>query len=271
MRQGELLTELQRLDPAYGSNPTVDRYLRSHDQVADPMYPSKFTVQKSLISKRRRAYFEWLDSQAKMITAELHPVSLFQSNSLQQFREVAILSELEKRELTKRLCYGISRLEQLPHRVLRREGVVPLKVMPRTPVETTFWVEKPLDRFHLELDESGKNGGVEWLANGVILRYSYRADDRYEELRLSSDLFGLLLELADGYQIMDAANDEIFTNLSIFTQRLAQEDEREVFAWNPSQPTEVFRLGVRMNDGVQQMFFEATEMNGDVTETISNV
>lgn len=256
MRQGELLTELQRLDPAYGSNPTVDRYLRSHDQVADPMYPSKFTVQKSLISKRRRAYFEWLDSQAKMITAELHPVSLFQSNSLQQFREVAILSELEKRELTKRLCYGISRLEQLPHRVLRREGVVPLKVMPRTPVETTFWVEKPLDRFHLELDESGKNGGVEWLANGVILHYSYRADDRYEELRLSSDLFGLLLELADGYQIMDAANDEIFTNLSIFTQRLAQEDEREVFAWNPSQPTDVFRLGIRMNDGVQQMLFE---------------
>ena len=108
----------------------------------------------------------------------------------------------------------------------------------------------------MELDESGKNGGVEWLANGVILRYSYRADDRYEGLRLSSDLFGLLLELADGYQIMDAANDEIFTNLSIFTQRLAQEDEREVFAWNPSQPTDVFRLGIRMNDGVQQMLFE---------------
>ena len=69
-------------------------------------------------------------------------------------------------------------------------------------------------------------------------------------------MFGLLLELADGYQIMDAANDEIFTNLSIFTQRLAQEDEREVFAWNPSQPSDVFRLGVRMNDGVQQMYFE---------------
>lgn len=260
MRQGELLTELQRLDPAYGSNPTVDRYLRSHDPVVDPLNPSKFASEKSLISKRRRAYFEWLESQAQQITSEPHPVSLFQSESLRQFREVAILSEDEKRELTKRLCYGISRLEQLPHRVLRRDGVVPLKVMPRTPVETTFWVEKPLERFHLELDESGKNGGVEWLANGVVLRYSYRDADRYEELRLSSDLFGLLLELADGYQIMDAANDEVFTNLSIFTQRLAQEDEREVFAWNPGQPADVFRLGVRMNDGVQQMFFEPTEM-----------
>jgi hypothetical protein len=143
--------------------------------------------------------------------------------------------------------------------------------MPRTPVETTFWIEKPLDRFQLVIDETGKNGGVEWLANGVILRYRYRADDREEELRLSSDLFGLLLDLADGYQIMDAANDEIFTNLSIFTQRLAQEDEREVFAWNPSQPMEVFRLGIRMNDGVQQMVFEATEMNRSLTEATSNV
>jgi hypothetical protein len=70
---------------------------------------------------------------------------------------------------------------------------------------------------------------------------------------------------------MDAANDEIFTNLSIFTQRLAQEDEREVFAWNPSQPMEVFRLGIRMNDGVQQMVFEATEMNRSLTEATSNV
>jgi len=257
MRQGELLAELQRLDPAYGANPTVDRYLRSHDAVVDPMYPPKFLRQQSLISKRRRAYFEWLAEQAKHVCGDASAVTLFQSESLRQFREVAILSEDQRAELTRKLCYGISRLEQLPHVVLRRPGVVPLKVMPRTPVETTFWVEKPLDRFQLAVDETGNNGGVEWLANSLILRFNYR-DGRTEELRLGSDLFGLLLELAEGYQIMDSANDDIFTNLSIFTQRLAQEDEREVFAWNPSQPDEVFRLGIRMNEGVQQMIFENT-------------
>ncbi len=271
MRQGEVLTELQRLDPAYGSNPTVDRYLRSRDHISDATFPSRFANEKTLKSKRRRAYFEWLGSQALNVTAEPHPVPLFQSESLRQFREVAILSNVQKRELTKRLCLGISRLEQLPHRVLRRQGVVPLKVMPRTPVETTFWVEKPLERFQLDVDESGKNGGVEWLANGVILRYSYRRDGRFEELRLSSDLFGLLLELADGYQIMDTANDEIFTNLSIFTQRLAQEDEREVFAWNPGQPAEVFRLALREADGVQQMQFEALEQAQMISEETSHV
>jgi serine/threonine protein kinase len=270
MRQGELLAELQRLDPAYGANPTIDRYLRSHDPVVDPLNPPKFPHQKSLISKRRRAYFEWLEEQAKMVTGDPNPVALFQSESLQQFREVAILSEHEKRELTRRLCYGISRLEQLPHRVLLRPDVVPLKVMPRTPVETTFWVEKPLDRFHLELDETGNNDGVEWLANGLVLRYRYRGR-REEELRLGSDLFGLLLELAEGYQIMDAANDDIFTNLSIFTQRLAQEDEREVFAWNPSLPEDVFRLGIRMIEGVQQMFFEPTDAVVDAVGEAADV
>ena len=73
------------------------------------------------------------------------------------------------------------------------------------------------------------------------------------------------------YQIMDAANDDIFTNLSIFTQRLAQEDEREAFAWNPSQPDEVFRLGIRMNDGVQQMYFEATGSSADVERETADV
>jgi len=270
MRQGELLAELQRLDPAYGANPTVDRYLRSHDAVVDPMYPPKFLRQQSLISKRRRAYFEWLAEQAKHVCGDASAVTLFQSESLRQFREVAILSEDQRAELTRKLCYGISRLEQLPHVVLRRPGVVPLKVMPRTPVETTFWVEKPLDRFQLAVDETGNNGGVEWLANSLILRFNYR-DGRTEELRLGSDLFGLLLELAEGYQIMDSANDDIFTNLSIFTQRLAQEDEREVFAWNPSQPDEVFRLGIRMNEGVQQMFFEPTMVDSTNSKETSNV
>ncbi len=270
MRQGDLLAELQRLDPAYGANPTVDRYLRSHDPVVDPLNPPKFPRQSSLISKRRRAYFEWLAEQAKQLGSDTETVALFQSESLRQFREVAILNDDQRHELTQRLCYGISRLEQLPHRVLRRENVVPLKVMPRTPVETTFWVEKPLDRFRLSVDESGINGGVEWLANGLLLGYEYR-DGRTEELRLGSDLFGLLIELADGYQIMDAANDDIFTNLSIFTQRLAQEDEREVFAWNPSQPEEVYRLGIRMNEGVQQMFFESTDNADGPAGEITNV
>ncbi|MHC2068135.1 protein kinase domain-containing protein [Bremerella sp. T1] len=270
MRQGDLLSELQRLDPAYGANPSVDRYLRSHEAVVDPDKPPKFSDQDTLVSKRRRAYFEWIEEQSCNVTNEPQAIELFQNSSLKQFRDVPILSDEENRELTRRLCFGISRLEQLPHRVLLRPDVVPLKIMPRTPVETTFWVEKQLDRFSLEVDERGNSGGVEWLANGLILRYHYRGNSREEELRLGADLFGLLLELAEGYQIMDAANDDIFTNLSIFTQRLAQEDEREVFAWNPSQPDDIYRLGVRESNGVQQMFFEDTQITAGTREETTN-
>jgi len=254
MRQGELLAELQRLDPAFGANPAVDRYLRSGDSVVDPTQPPKYPQQKSLISKRRRAYFEWLDQPGRAIAGREDAIPLFQSRHAERFRRIPTLTDAEKRELIAKLCRGISRLEQLPGAVLRRTGVVPLKIMPRTPVETTFWVEKPLDRFQLDLDRTGSHSGVEWLASGLLLSYSYQSRHGHrEELRLGSDLFGVLLDLAEGYQIMDAANDEVFTNVSIFIQRLAQEDEREMFAWNPSQPETIFQISVQRSGGIQQI------------------
>jgi hypothetical protein len=102
------------------------------------------------------------------------------------------------------------------------------------------------------------------------LLYKYQ-DGREERLRLGSDLFCLLLDLAEGYQLMDSANDDVFTNLSIFTQRLAQEDERVVFAWNPSQPDDVFRISSRLSQGVQQMCFESLAVRTEELEESRNV
>jgi len=270
MRQGDLLGELQRLDPAFGSNPTIDRYLRSHDPVVAPDKPPRFSDVKSLISRRRRAYFEWLRDQSSSITSDDIAVPLFQSHGINRFRNVAIMSHEERSILTSELCNGISRLEQLPSQVLRRKNVVPFKTLPRTPVETTFWVEKPLNRFRLEVDSSGQDSGVEWLANGLLLIYEYK-DGREERLRLESDLFCLLLDLAEGYQLMDSANDDVFTNLSIFTQRLAQEDEKVVFAWNPSQPDDDFRISSQPSQGVQRMCFESLAAIQEGSKETQNV
>ena len=41
------------------------------------------------------------------------------------------------------------------------------------------------------------------------------------------ELFHLLLELAEGYQLGDASTNDTFTNLSLFVQRLVREDERD--------------------------------------------
>jgi hypothetical protein len=68
---------------------------------------------------------------------------------------------------------------------------------------------------------------------------------RPETLTIPLELFALLLDLSEGLQLLDASSDDVFAHLSIFTQRLAQEDERRLMAWNPSAEDIVFELSVR--------------------------
>src|SRR5207244_5243492 len=119
-------------------------------------------------------------------------------------------------------------LEELPAQARNRAGVVPLRVTPRTPTETAFWVEKPLSGFRLEVDLPLQAEGVERLHRQAFLVYRYRNNRDEEQLRLGAELFHLLLELADGYQLGDVSTDDTFAHLSIFVQRLVREDEREL-------------------------------------------
>jgi len=150
-------------------------------------------------------------------------------------------------EITQRLCAGISRLEDLPPQALDREGVVPLRITPRTPTETAFWAEKPLERFRIEADLPPEAEGIERLQRQVSLVYRYR-DGNEERLRLGAELFHLLLELADGYQLGDVSTDDTFAHLSIFVQRLVREDERELLAWNPMQDERVYKVAAVLRE-----------------------
>lgn len=70
-----------------------------------------------------------------------------------------------------------------------------------------------------------------------------------------SELFHLLLELADGYQLGDVSTDDTFAHLSIFVQRLVREDERELLAWNPMQDEAIHRVFAAIREteiGLQQ-------------------
>ena len=70
---------------------------------------------------------------------------------------------------------------------------------------------------------------------------------------MGAELFHLLLELSEGYQLGDSASDDTFAHLSIFVQRLAQEDERQLMAWNPMQDENLFSIsaGLGETDGEQ--------------------
>jgi hypothetical protein len=120
---------------------------------------------------------------------------------------------------------------------------VPIRIVPRTPTETAFWVEKQLDRFHLVQEQFATLRGLETLHRHLVLTYTGH-DGRTEELMIPLELFTLLMDLKDGSQLLDVLSDDVFANLGVFTQRLTQENERRLLAWNPLDEDGVHEIGV---------------------------
>ena len=256
-RQGEVLRDLVRFDPALEAHPQVDRRLLH--SFADNENDIRRYPGLPLASARRHAYFEWTEEDLKYIAGEKNALGLAQARHLRLFRELAINNKTEWRaELTQRLCGGISRLESLPPQALERSGAVPLRIAPRTPIETAFWVEKHLARFRLEADVASNENGLERLHRQAFLIYRYN-DGNKERLRLGADLFHLLLELNEGFQLGDVSTDDTFAQLSIFVQRLVREDHRQAFAWNPMQEDRIYSVSARVETAgasLQQLVIE---------------
>jgi hypothetical protein len=115
-------------------------------------------------------------------------------------------------------------------------------------------VEKPLSAFRIEADLPPATEGVERLHRQAFLIYCYR-DGNEERLRLGAELFHLLLELSEGYQLGDVSTDDTFAHLSIFVQRLVREDEQELLVWNPMQDEAIYKVSAAIRtteDGPQQ-------------------
>lgn len=253
-RQGELLRELVHFDPALDAHPRLDRrLLRDRFADGDSGHP-----ESSLASARRRAYFEWTSSRIQTVACdeqeeEEQVLALARGRHLRRFRDVPV-DRTAHGDLCRDLCAGISRLEGLPREALDRSGVVPLRIPPRTPTESWFWIEKRLADFRLEADLPPKAQGFDRLHRQAFLIYRYR-DGREERLRLGAELFHLLLELGEGYQLGDASTDDTFAHLSIFVQRLVREDDRKVFALSPMSEA-VHVITVVDTDGRQRMVIQ---------------
>ncbi len=241
-RQGELLRELAFLDPALEAHPQIDRYLVSKP-AADSTQTAPHYADLPLASARRRAYFEWTEQDLQDIAGQSDALGVARGWHLKLFRELPLADQAGRAEICKQLCKGIARLEHLPPQALDRENVVPLRIAPRTPTETSFWVEKPLEAFRLEADLPPEAEGLDRLHRQAYLIYRYR-NGQEERLALGAELFSLLLELAEGYQLGDVASDDTFAHLSIFVQRLVREDDQQLLAWNPMQDEVIYRVSV---------------------------
>ena len=255
-RQGKLLEELAELDPALEAHPHLDRWLlgRSARELpgAGPSYPKL-----KLDSGRRRAFFEWTPRELEIVTGDPGAIGVATGEHLHRFRTATLSDPVQNTGLCQEICRGISHLENLPQPALRRAGMVALRIPSRTPTETAFWVEKPLDRFRLDPELLAiHDAALAFLPCRLILTY-YCIDGREEKLAMGYELFNTLLNLASGEQLSELRSDDLFANLQIFTQRIAQEDEAHVLAWNPRSDSSVFRVGVQLRDGRQVLVCES--------------
>ena len=260
-RQGDVLLELVRFDPALEAHPKIDRKLLGSPPVA-PTGNGTQVAARTLESARRRAYFEWPRERIERLAGDRHALDLARGRHFSQFRDLPIDKD-SHHDLCKRLCQGISRLEILPPQALDRAHAVPLRITPRTPTDTEFWVEKHLTAFRLEPDLPPRMEGLDRLHRQACLIYRYR-NGREERLRLGADLFHLLLELSDGYQLGDVATDDTFAHLSIFVQRLVREDDRTLLAWNPMREESIYEIsatsaaaGARQRIGIRPLSEES--------------
>lgn len=237
-RQGELLAELCRFDPALESHPANDRWLRKEHEFADI----------PLNSARRLAWFKQPDG----LPAPLH---LYQGEKFKRFQNVPFMCDEEKDKLLREICKGIAKLEDLPAEASEMTDGVTLKITPRTPTESAFWVVKPWPRFRLEAPLPS-NTDLEVLHTHLLLVYT-PIHGVEEQLRIGLELFHLLLDLYAGVQLAGAGQEGVFANLEIFTQRLAQEDARELHAWHPTQENRVDQIRVERRSDRQWLVREA--------------
>ncbi len=249
-RQGEVLRELVQFDPALESDAELDRTLwRTH--LAHRSGGEWIRLgSDELGTLRRWAWFGITASADGTPSLVDHaPVALAGGANLSRFE--ALARPGSHQDAVRDLCAGISRLQLLPSAALKRDGVVPLPITPRTPTETAFWVEKRLDSFRVEpvLPRTGDGAGRLHRQARLLYRYG---DGREEELRLGAGLFHLLLELSDGYQLGDVATDGTFAQLSIFVRRILQEDERTIMAWNPMREDAIYRVSAAVEEASGQ-------------------
>jgi serine/threonine protein kinase len=248
-RQGELLGEMSRFDPALDSNPLVDRYLLK----TTPHGPDD--IAQVLASARRRTWFEWDAEQYKALHLATDALHLLGGKNLSRFRSAPLMTSAELVVLCRDLCLGIARLEDLPEVAFSRDNGLPLRIQPRTPTESAFWVVKPWERFILTAPLPRTAEGLESLHTHLVLTYRY-ARGGEERLPIGLELFHLLLALKDGAQLSGAGQEGIFAHLEIFTQRLAQEDARELHGWHPSDEDRVSRVRVEAQGGRQVLVRE---------------
>jgi serine/threonine protein kinase len=254
-RQGDVLKEFTYLDPALEAHAQIDRYLVNAGTVGSAKTTARYS-DLQLASARRRAFFEWSENDVEEIAQSKTEMHLARGRHLSKFLRIGLMSEPERNEVCRDLCVGISKLIDLPLIALQQHDVVPIRISPRTRTESAFWVNKPQENFSIEAEKFKGARDLETLHTHIVLSYRY-GDGNVEQLTLNTELFNVLMDLKAGYQMMDSSSDDTFANLAIFTQRLAQENQRTIYAWNPVYDKTIFEIEPVLQNGIQKLVLKS--------------
>ncbi|TLD71671.1 hypothetical protein FEM03_05905 [Phragmitibacter flavus] len=240
-RQGDLLRELSELDPSLEAHSNLDRHLLA--KTPFPHGAKNDAARSHLASLRRSAFFEATTDDLEKLGGSADALGLAGGRYLSDFRKASDGSSAENSILCEKIVRGISHLEDLPLLALRRIGKVALRLPTRTPTETKFWTQLDLEHFRLEPElPANLDKAVPRLARQIRLIFTRPDNAEGESLLMGYQLFSVLLQLESGEQLADVRSDDLFANLQIFTQRLAQESSRALFAWNPKEDEKIFSL-----------------------------
>ena len=88
-RQGEVLGELARFDPALEAHPQIDRYLLSRPVAADRQDCTALPT-AHLESARRRAFFEWTREDVEQVAGDRDALDLARGQHLRLFRNLPL-------------------------------------------------------------------------------------------------------------------------------------------------------------------------------------
>jgi hypothetical protein len=131
-----------------------------------------------------------------------------------------------------------------------RPGRIPFRLHPRTPTDTIFWIETRLEDFALESPLLGietSKTARRGLPEEAFLVYRI-PEGGTVRLRLTADLFHILLELEAGYQLSAATLDQTFAHLSLFVEQIVQSRNQVWYAWHPTQEDQIYRLAIETRD-----------------------
>ncbi len=242
-RQGELLKEISQLDPSLISHPDIDKYLLLSD--------NKIFNELNFTERKRKYFMTESSDEILKIKGDNNYFGINKAKHFENFLNFPLLTENERLKIKVKILTGISKINFLPSKAYENQSYIPFKVNQRTPTETVFWVNKEISYFKLEENQiykSFKHQSI--LHNFLVLYYS---NDINEKLLINYELYFYLLELESGTQLPSEITYDIFSNLSIFVDRITEEDSSEMISWTPLNEDNIYTIKMIMKDQIKQL------------------